>query len=388
MKKIFIFILFFIILSSALYSTDIYELIDNYDWSAIDKHAETAPRSASSSVKKLTSFLIKEEYSDLEKVRSIYVWVCSNISYDTASFFSGSYSSSAPGSVLTSRKSVCQGYAELFTSLAEEAGLESIVISGFSKGYGFTVGDTLGSVPNHAWNAVKIDSKWLLLDSTWGAGYVSGRNFIRRFNDHYFITPAEEFIYDHFPADFRWQLLAESITEGSYSNLVYLRPHFFQAGLRVKSHKQAAVQTGSSQRIVLSGPDGLSLIAEIDRGGSKLPGKYAFVQRINDDYVIDTVFPRAGTYRLRIFVKNSKNPGNYKWACDYSITADSGADKNAGFPVTYQRFAEAVLEEPLTGSLKQGELCFVNIFIPEAESAAVITDVKWIYLKNLDQWFS
>ena len=41
---------------------------------------------------------------------------------------------------MKSRKSVCYGYSDIFLSLAKEADLETVRISGYGKGYGYLPG--------------------------------------------------------------------------------------------------------------------------------------------------------------------------------------------------------------------------------------------------------
>ncbi len=63
---------------------------------------------------------------------------------------------------------------------------------------------------NHRWNAVFLDNSWHLLDATWASGYVAyGDEFVRRYNDYYFLTPAHSFAKDHYPEELQWTLLAE-----------------------------------------------------------------------------------------------------------------------------------------------------------------------------------
>lgn len=45
-------------------------------------------------------------------------------------------------------------------------------LSGYSKGYGYKIGQTFQGNSDHAWNAVYLDGRWHLLDSTWGSGTV------------------------------------------------------------------------------------------------------------------------------------------------------------------------------------------------------------------------
>ena len=57
--------------------------------------------------------------------------------------------------ILLKKKGVCASYAASFKLLADEAGLDSIVVTGYLN----------GNVP-HAWNRVNIDGQWLTIDST------------------------------------------------------------------------------------------------------------------------------------------------------------------------------------------------------------------------------
>lgn len=85
--------------------------------------------------------------------------------YDIKALNNNSIGDQSSKHVLDSRLAVCEGYAELFNSLSHAMGLNSVKISGFSKGLGYSVGDELPDSINHAWNAVKIDGDWKLLDS-------------------------------------------------------------------------------------------------------------------------------------------------------------------------------------------------------------------------------
>lgn len=45
-------------------------------------------------------------------------------------------------------------------------------LSGHSKGNGYKMGQTFTGDSDHTWNAVYLDGRWHLLDSTWGSGAV------------------------------------------------------------------------------------------------------------------------------------------------------------------------------------------------------------------------
>lgn len=52
------------------------------------------------------------------------------------------------------------------------AGIQCMKLSGYSKGYGYTIGQVFKGDSSHAWNAVYLEGRWHLLDSTWGSGTV------------------------------------------------------------------------------------------------------------------------------------------------------------------------------------------------------------------------
>ena len=162
----------------------------------------------------LAAYLIEPAKNDREKARAIFRWITENIDYNVEVFFKGGSGATNSEDVLKSRKSVCYGYSDLFLSLAREAGLQAVRISGYGKGYGYVPGKNFTGPANHAWNAVMINGSWYLMDSTWGAGYVSGDGkYVRRFDDHFFMTPPSQFIFGHFPEDARWQLLDEPVSQ-------------------------------------------------------------------------------------------------------------------------------------------------------------------------------
>jgi transglutaminase-like putative cysteine protease len=63
-----------------------------------------------------------------EKTRIIHDWEALNISYDFSAFFSGQIPPQDAGSVLESRKAVCEGYSNLFKAMCGRAGVACAVI--------------------------------------------------------------------------------------------------------------------------------------------------------------------------------------------------------------------------------------------------------------------
>jgi len=161
--------------------------------------------------------------SEKEKARAIFTWIAENIQYNTAIAYPrrGKFSTWDPSDTMSVWRSademtairvlyrgtaVCDGYARLFKTLCDYAGLQSVVITGYGRCFG---DNGVRFRTNHCWNAVRIDSIWELLDVTWGSGYVNySGDFVQRTDDNYFMVPPSRFIHDHLPEDLSWTLLA------------------------------------------------------------------------------------------------------------------------------------------------------------------------------------
>lgn len=295
----------------------------------IDKHALNTPKAVEQSIASLANYLTKPAKNEREKVRAIYRWITHNIAYDDDSFFSGGFKILNQQDVLKTRRAVCDGYAGLFKRLGQAAGLEVEDISGYSKGYSYSVHQT-DSI-NHAWNAVKIDGQWQLLDATWGAGYLDAKRkrFVRRFQAHYFLTPPEQFIYDHFPKNSKWQLLPSPVSKSEYDQWVYLRPAFFHYGLAIGSHSQGMINTNNQLTVTLRAPADVGLSAKLFRDNRALDRMHTSIQKQAPQQTIHVTFPQPGEYILRVFAKRLEEPGNFRWALDYRIIVSDGmlADK-------------------------------------------------------------
>jgi Transglutaminase-like superfamily len=187
------------------------------DFSAIDNYASTIE---GSSVRSLTSTLCSPYHRDVEKVRAIFSWIATHISYYTrrpayeahASVRTRPENFLATGeedlaeAVLQTRTAVCNGYARLFQTMCIYAGVRAELITGYASG---GTGRFAGKfTTNHYWNAVYTDSAWHLIDVTWASGYssYSGNSFIANFNPIYFYSDPVEFSRDHFPDDLSWTL--------------------------------------------------------------------------------------------------------------------------------------------------------------------------------------
>lgn len=117
-------------------------------------------------VAEVTGEIIDDSMSELEKETAINEYLCQNARYDDEALDNAEkndfmyvdeafYDSFTAYGILMDGVGVCAGYAAAFKLLADAAGIESIVVTGYLD----------GSLP-HAWNKVKIDGEWYIVDAT------------------------------------------------------------------------------------------------------------------------------------------------------------------------------------------------------------------------------
>ncbi len=190
------------------------------DFSEIDRRVESIKFSSPPLLaKQLVAFC----NTDQEKVRAIFKWITNNIEYRTKQVFNKkgipiaeenddnsplkSLDERVAEMVLIKGSAVCDGYARLFKTLCTYAGIQSEIITGYGRvnKYPRRFGN------NHTWNAVMIDSSWQLLDFTWASGFISwtGNNFVRSFDESYFLASPEKFILEHYPDNIAWSLMEQ-----------------------------------------------------------------------------------------------------------------------------------------------------------------------------------
>jgi len=150
--------------------------------------------------------------SEYEKINVIYDYICKNITYDYEHLEDESYKLKATAyAALINKTAVCQGYANLFYRLTKEVGIDARIM----KGNAVTVAT---SEPGpHAWNIVKVDGKYYLLDATWDAGkdeydyFLKGSSDFDEADDRYVHVLDEEYLTEEFTD-------AYPIAETSYIN--------------------------------------------------------------------------------------------------------------------------------------------------------------------------
>lgn len=124
-------------------------------------------------IRNLAEKITKDANSDYEKVLKINEWVAQNIYYNWDGYLSGDYGKTDAYGTLDSKRSVCQGYAELTDALLKSVGVASRLVTGHALGVSATGKDWDNvdhTESNHAWNEAFVDDRWITIDTTWNSG--------------------------------------------------------------------------------------------------------------------------------------------------------------------------------------------------------------------------
>ncbi|WP_282124272.1 transglutaminase domain-containing protein [Algibacter mikhailovii] len=174
--------------------------------------------------------LTKDLESQVEKFRAIFIWVCLNVKSDhsfgqltlrkrrkykndSLGFYqwNNEVRSRVFKTLLHEQKTICTGYAYLIKELSSFVGIECEIIDGYCRTSKRNI-DKI-DVPNHSWNAVKLENKWYLVDATLASGYfdLDNNTFVPNYNDGYFLADPDLFITKHYPLKENWMLKTDKI---------------------------------------------------------------------------------------------------------------------------------------------------------------------------------
>jgi len=157
--------------------------------------------SSTRNVAQLSAQLSTATTDNKEKLELLLLWADKYMSVDTNRFFNGGFPISTNESIQQG-KGLCDEYTNIVQDFCKENSIPSIRIEGYVKEENFQNILTF-SETNHAWNAVFIDSTWLMVDLFWSTcSYrTSDRQFIKKLNKEYFLSKPIGFIKTHLPAD-------------------------------------------------------------------------------------------------------------------------------------------------------------------------------------------
>lgn len=193
-----------------------------------------------------------------EKIYYIHKYVCDSFDYDpTYENDNGTLFHNETPTIqksVNSRKFICGNYAVMMKDLLNRAGVDCLVILGFSnKGV------------SHAWNLVKVDGTWYWVDATWD-DYDDTNLFLLKGSDTFLKSHELAYVYKNnlsgyniSSTDYKGELVRPYITGISISSKKILHVDYQMNGAKkckiyidkktVKNNKKISFKNGSELKI-------------------------------------------------------------------------------------------------------------------------------------------
>ena len=182
-------------------------------YAAVDKKMAEPSVARVQTTKEVADYINANFTTGPDKVRAIFTWTASNISYDVPNMFAMNFNETREEKIkrtMKTRVGVCENYAAIFNDICGKCGLTSEIVVGYTRQPAYT------SFVRHGWNAVKVNGQWQLFDPTWGSGVIMDDKFVPKINDEYFNADPSSLIRTHMPYDPMWQLSYHPITSKDF----------------------------------------------------------------------------------------------------------------------------------------------------------------------------
>ena len=209
------------------------------------------------SIKSVADYIAKNESDPYLRIKAIHDYVTNRVEYDLDVLTTGYRPKQDAQTVFKTHQAVCEGYAKLFQALAKAMGEEVIYVRGRVREefapvdlipFHLRVGTSKHDWTLHAWNAVKIDGSWQLVDTTWDD------NKQNKYSADYLMLPPQAMIVSHFPHLSAWQLLAQPRNRKNFENSPILKPQFFAQGLTLIAPKKYETKADRKALIKIKTP--------------------------------------------------------------------------------------------------------------------------------------
>ena len=371
-------------------------MLENVRMEYIEKIIEVIPPREKLTISILQQYLKscveQTNLNDIEKAYLVYYWVSHNIDYDLDSFLKSKHTDNSPDSVLKTGSSVCAGYSSIYHTLVSYLGIECVDIDCFAKGFGFQIGEAIPDKTNHQHNAIKLNNKWYLVDSTWGAGAVVNNKYNKDFNNFYFCSDPKEFVLTHYPTEEKWQLLEEPVSKDLFSIFPFIDKRFFQFGF--KSMSPFACQVNAEQIIDVifyydpDFDDNLKMNANLFLNKNELKNSI-LVQKFEDYFKIRIILNKKGNYTAHFFGINGDDKENrFKQITEININCSKDQEKPLTLPAMKLNYGNLVLESPFISTLPKGANVNFKFYSLSIDEITIVNGDDWIDVtKNKDGYF-
>lgn len=240
--------------------------IQSQDFSKVDNLVAEYPRF--SKVEDLANRIAKDFTTDENKVRAAFYWLATNIRYNLREYYNSTprsynfrYTTEAEkqqklqalkdkivADAFRTKLGVCEEYAQSFKKICDVLHIEAAVIKGNVRNVPQEIGKPEYTT-NHAWNAVKLNRKWIILDATWAAGFEQNGRWIKQFDTYFYDIPTDKTLKTHYPEDSLWMLRFGRMSLDEFYNQPIYGNAFLNSKAELVSPKTGILKVNSSNEI-------------------------------------------------------------------------------------------------------------------------------------------
>ena len=215
-----------------------------------------------------------------------------------------------------------------------------------------------------------------------GSGHSIGNDYIRKFNEFYFLEDPELLIKSHFPSNKNWQLTKRIYTLEEFEKWPDIYSIFYQCGFRTFIPEEGLIELKNSntQKFTIFGDNikNKGLMCSIYLLDSKnkekvVDEKLSFIHFYDNKIEIDCIFNKKGKYKVG-FVSNNGDSMIYISALYYVVNVENDSKINLSFPETFSGSNKINIIEPFYDKLKSGEKVKFKM----------ISDIDKIFIVNGD----
>lgn len=303
MNRIIILLSFFSLIGCKVSAqTQSYDRVDS-----IMRHYEEKIKSADD-LYKVVYFIRNTFDADSLRLRASFIWVTENISYDIEGFEKEDPRSSILSYVVKNKKAVCGGYAGLLKFFCDALNIESEIVYGIARTGKKDINISRYNLrSNHAWNAVKINNNWRLIDATWAAGTVDDTDeeklkYYKDYKEIYYFTPPERMIFNHFPDQFKHQYLKKAVSKEMFKKWPLFTTYFIADSITeiYPDTCLIRVKVGDTVHFKIKTPIYSSYMCFTSENFKKV-GSFGKIKRNGDWLLVDYPVKVSGNYNIYLY---------------------------------------------------------------------------------------
>ncbi len=243
-------------------------LVSAQNFSLAEKKVNNYPKF--NKVENLAQQIASDFKTEEQQVQAAFYWLAHNIRYDLDGYYNPkqkrisfryrneqerleklqAIKDNIINETLITKKAICEGYAQTFAKICSLLQIENEVIKGYIRNSSNDIANPKTN-SNHAWNAVKLNDKWIYIDATWAAGVVNNNRWQPSFNAYYFNFPKEKYFKTHFPEKKLWQLRVGRMEKDDFYNQPIYSSAFLQSNLQLISPKKGTLNGSTPIEIKL-----------------------------------------------------------------------------------------------------------------------------------------